>query len=60
MYTSPEFQAVRRALLVCTDADRAYLRRWILRWIDDRGGVRPGSEALPDKECKSANDLQKR
>jgi hypothetical protein len=29
-YTSSEFQAVREALLNCNNADRAYLRRWIL------------------------------
>jgi hypothetical protein len=52
MYTSPEFQAVRRALLACSDADRAYLRRWILLWIDDRGHVLRDADPLPDKECK--------
>lgn len=34
-YTSNELQAVRKALLACNDADRAYLRRWILRWVDE-------------------------
>ena len=52
MYTSPEFQAVRRALLACADADRAYLRRWILRWVDECGHIRLKAEPLPDKECK--------
>ena len=32
MVTSAEFQAARRALLACTDADWAFLRRWIVRW----------------------------
>jgi len=32
-YTSMEFQRVREALLACNDADRAYLRRWILRGL---------------------------
>jgi hypothetical protein len=31
MYTSAEFQTARRALLACSDADRAFLRRWLLR-----------------------------
>jgi len=33
-YASKGFQAVRVALLDCNDADRAYMRRWILRGID--------------------------
>jgi hypothetical protein len=48
-YTSLEFQAVRRALLACNDADRAYLRRWLLRWVDDMGRVRRDAEPLPDR-----------
>lgn len=36
-YTSQEFQAVCKALLACNDADRAYLRRWILRWLTTTG-----------------------
>ena len=48
-YTSNEFQAVRKALLACKDADRAYLRRWISRWVDDHGRIRPEAEELPDK-----------
>lgn len=34
------------------DADRAYLRRWVLRWVDERGQVRHNAEPLPDQECK--------
>lgn len=54
MYTSSEFQAVREALLKCNDADRAYLRRWILRWVDDRGRMNREAEVvepLPTKGC---------
>ena len=54
MYTSREFQAVREALLKCSDADRAYLRRWILHWVDDRGRIRRDAETgepLPRKGC---------
>jgi hypothetical protein len=51
-YTSMEFQRVREALLACNDADRAYLRRWILRWIDDYGRISREAEKLPDKGCK--------
>ncbi len=50
-YTSMEFQKVREALLTCSDADRAYLRRWILRWIDDYGHVLREAEKLPEKGC---------
>jgi hypothetical protein len=50
-YTSPEFQAVRAALLKCSNADRAYLRRWILRWVDDHGRIQPNAEKLPEKGC---------
>ena len=49
MYTSAEFQAVRRALVACSNADRAYLRRWILRWVDDYGHVNPQAEKMPEK-----------
>jgi hypothetical protein len=52
MYTSAEFQTVRLALFKCSDADRAYLRRWILRWVDDRGRIRSEAEPLPEKGCK--------
>lgn len=48
-YTSSEFQAVRRALLTCNDADRAFLRRWLLTWVDDRGRIRRDAEPLPDR-----------
>jgi len=51
MYTSAEFQAVRVALLACNDGDRAYLRRWILRWVDERGRLIPDSDPLPSKGC---------
>jgi hypothetical protein len=50
-YTSAEFQAVCEALLKCTSADRAYLRRWILRWVDDHGRLLPSGETLPEKGC---------
>lgn len=50
-YTSKEFQAVREALLACSNADRAYLRRWILRWIDEYGHVIRNAEKLPGKGC---------
>ncbi len=50
-YTSAEFQRVRESLLACSNADRAYLRRWILRWIDEWGRVRREAEVLPDKGC---------
>ena len=51
MVTSAEFQAVRRALLACSNADRAYLRRWILRWVDEQGRIRKDAEPLPDRGC---------
>ena|GEM_PF-5925990 len=51
VYTSAEFQRVREALLKCSDADRAYLRRWIIKWIDERRYIRPDAEKLPDKGC---------
>ena len=51
MYTSAEFQQTRKALLACNDADRAYLRRWILRWIDDRGHISRDAERLPERGC---------
>ena len=50
-YTSTEFQAVRKALLACKDADRAYLRRWILRWVDNHGRIDTESEPLSDRGC---------
>jgi hypothetical protein len=50
-YTSAEFQRVREALLECSNADRAFLRRWILRWVDDYGHIRPNAEKLPEKGC---------
>lgn len=50
-YTSMELQRVREALLACNGADRAYLRRWILRWVDDHGHVSREAEKLPTKGC---------
>jgi hypothetical protein len=50
-YTSQEFQVAREALLKCTNADRAFLRRWILRWVDDRGRILRNAETLPEKGC---------
>jgi hypothetical protein len=50
-YTSKEFQTVREALFACNNADRAYLRRWILRWVADYGHVRPEAEKMPEKGC---------
>jgi hypothetical protein len=47
-----EFQRGRKAaLLACKDVDRAYLGRWILRWIDDHGRIEPEAETLPQKGC---------
>ena len=40
-----EVQAVRRALLVCSNADRAYLRRWIMRWVTTYQAHNPRSAA---------------
>jgi hypothetical protein len=45
-FTSKEFQAVRAALLACNNADRAYLRSGILRWIDDHGQVLHNLESI--------------
>jgi hypothetical protein len=50
-YTSQEFQRVREALLKCSNADRAFLRRWILRWVDDRRRILANAEKLPEKGC---------
>jgi hypothetical protein len=50
-YTTAEFQAVRKALLDCHDADRAFLRRWILRWVDDHGRILSEAEELPTQGC---------
>ena len=53
-YTSLEFQNAKDALLKCNAADRAYLRRWILRWVDDRGHLSREAdlvEPLPAKGC---------
>lgn len=47
-YTSKEFQMAREALLKCSNADRAFLRRWILRWVDDHGRIMRGAEKLPE------------
>ncbi len=59
-YTSAEFQAVGRALLACRDADRAYLRRWVLRWIDDEGHILPDAEVLTTLGCESEGLLPPR
>jgi len=48
-YTSVEFQNARKALLACSDADRAYLRRWILQWVDDHGNINADAECMPTK-----------
>lgn len=50
-YTSIEFQRVREALLACSDADRAYLRRWILRWVDAHGRISREADKLPHEGC---------
>ncbi len=42
---------MREALLNCNNADRAYLRRWILRWIDEYGHIHRDAEKLPKKGC---------
>lgn len=47
-YTSTAFQNARRALLACSDADRAYLRRWLLRWTDEVGHIVKDAPKLPD------------
>jgi len=46
-YTSAEFQNVRKALLACSNADRAYLRRWILQWVDEHGHINKDAEQMP-------------
>jgi hypothetical protein len=50
-YTSAAFQKVREALLACSNADRTFLRRWIVKWIDERGHVLRDAEPLPDRGC---------
>ena len=50
-YASLEFQRVREALPACNDAHRAYLRRWIPRWIDDYGRIGREAEKVPEKGC---------
>lgn len=42
---------MRKMLLACNDADRAYLRRWILRWVDDYGRIRRDAEVLTERGC---------
>jgi len=56
-YTSPEFQEARRALLACSDADRAYLRRWLLRWTTDTGQIVKDAEPLPDRGISAPTGL---
>ncbi len=51
-YTSAEFQRVREALIACSNADRAYLRRWILQWIDEHGRINREADPLPTKGCQ--------
>lgn len=53
-FASPEFQAVEPALISGRSADRACLRRWVLRWIGERGHQRPEAEPC---RIKSANDV---
>jgi hypothetical protein len=48
-YTSLEFQRVREALLACNKADRAFLRRWILRWVGTHGELIKDADPLPDQ-----------
>jgi hypothetical protein len=49
--------AVSERLFVpqCTSAEfqtaRAFLQRWVLRWIDEPGHMRPDAEPLPDRGC---------
>ena len=41
-----EFQKIRYLLLAINDADRAYVRKWFLRWVAEDGtllGLRPPS-----------------
>jgi len=40
---------VQEALLAYNDADCAYLRRWILRWIDEYGHAIRDAEKMPEK-----------
>jgi hypothetical protein len=56
-YTSAEFRGVRRALLACNDADRAYLRRWLLRWVDDHGRIKRDAEALPEPDATTRAEV---
>jgi len=39
-----EFQRVREPLLACSNADRAYLFRWIRSGIDSYGRIDPDAE----------------
>jgi hypothetical protein len=34
-----EIQQIRYRLLALNDADRAYVRRWLIRWVDESGRV---------------------
>lgn len=46
--TGREFQKARLALLACSNADRAFLRRWLLRWTTDTGKIQKDAD-LPDR-----------
>lgn len=37
----PAFVAIREALLRMGDAHRIYVVRWLKRWLDQRGALRP-------------------
>lgn len=45
------FQEVRKALLKCSDADRAYLRNWLIKYVDTQGRIieEAKQEPLPEK-----------
>jgi hypothetical protein len=40
-----EFQKIRYLLLAINDADRAYVRKWFLRWIAEDGKLLAPSSA---------------
>lgn len=48
-YTSAQFQVARKALLACSNADRAFLRRWLLKWTDDHGRIVKEAPELPNR-----------
>lgn len=58
MYTSIEFRTARKALLAWSDADRAFLRRWLLKWTDEHGQVvREAIAGLPGAGCLGSGML---